>query len=138
MIGRIHCANKDKCSTTWGLILIISHNACTVATKVVQIEVIYDWPTSLLRYICMNWAALGTQVPICRKTYFSLESVNWWYQTKIYQPLSRKHIALAPIKIEELYSRKSLLSKIYLLYFWSLNLRLARTQKKKKRKKSYR
>lgn len=63
-------------STTSGLILIISHSACTIAINVVQIEVIYDWPTSLLRYIFMNWAECLTLVALCSKIYFWSESVN--------------------------------------------------------------
>lgn len=41
--------NKGKENTTWGLILNIIQNAWAVAIKVVQTEVKYDWPTSLLR-----------------------------------------------------------------------------------------
>lgn len=41
--------NKGKENTTWGLILNIIQSAWAVAIKVVQTEVKYDWPTSLLR-----------------------------------------------------------------------------------------
>ena len=61
---------KDRNNTTWGRILIISWRAWTLASRVVQTEVIYDWPTSLLRYICKNCAVFTALTPGCSKNNF--------------------------------------------------------------------